>query len=237
MGDRGHIEISNEIVDKLCSYRLSGEEWQVLWVIIRKTFGWQKEADWISLSQFETLTGIKKSNIIRTLKKLLSKNIVIKIDNGDKTKYAFNRDFDTWKPSKALSKKIMSVIKIDNGRYQKRYTQYTSVTKENITKDNNKNGAKITFNEKTFRFENIPKEKIEKWKEVFPNCNVEVELKRMETWLVANPKKHKKNYEKFIVNWLGRAGGENGKNKGSNGRYVEARERKFTGLSANAGEW
>jgi phage replication O-like protein O len=120
MGDRGHIEISNEIVDKLCSYRLSGEEWQVLWVIIRKTFGWQKEADWISLSQFETLTGIKKSNIIRTLKKLLSKNIVIKIDNGDKTKYAFNRDFDTWEQSKALSKKIPTIYIFYKRKYYKR---------------------------------------------------------------------------------------------------------------------
>jgi hypothetical protein len=94
--------------------------------------------------------------------------------------------------------------------------------------------AKIIFNNQTFKFENIPKEKIEKWKEAFPNCNVDLELKKMEAWLAANPERRKKNYEKFIVNWLGRAKGEK-----ANGKYipVTAGKAKFTGGTANAGEW
>ena len=67
--------------------------------------------------------------------------------------------------------------------------------------------AKIIFNNQTFKFENIPKEKIEKWKEAFPNCNVDIELKKMEAWLMANPKNKKVNYERFIVNWFSRAMG------------------------------
>jgi hypothetical protein len=93
---------------------------------------------------------------------------------------------------------------------------------------------KIIFNNQTFKFENIPKEKLEKWKEAFPNCNVDLELKKMEAWLAANPERRKKNYEKFIVNWLGRAKGEK-----ANGKYipVTAGKAKFTGGTANAGEW
>jgi len=30
----------------------------------------------------------------------------------------------------------------------------------------------------------------------------DLEIKKMEAWLKANPKKRKKNYEPFIVNWL-----------------------------------
>ena len=66
---------------------------------------------------------------------------------------------------------------------------------------------KIIFNNQTFKFENIPKEKIEKWKEAFLNCNVDLELKKMEAWLMANPKNKKVNYERFIVNWFSRAMG------------------------------
>ena len=66
---------------------------------------------------------------------------------------------------------------------------------------------KITFNNQAFKFENIPKEKIDKWKEAFPNCNVDIELKKMEAWLMANPKNKKVNYERFIVNWFSRAMG------------------------------
>ena len=249
--ENGHIDIANEIADKLCSYRLSGEEWQVLWVILRKTYGWHKEEDWIALSQFVSLTGMKKPNIIRTLKELLSKNIivvikkdnaVIKIDNAKINYYAFNKDYDTWKPlSKVitLSKMIMPVIKSDNASLSKLIPTKENTTKENTTKENNMHGTKITFNNQIFKFENIPKEKIDKWKEAFPNCNVDIEIKKMEAWLSANPAKHKKNYEKFIVGWLGRAKGEeNAKNKGNNGRYIPITgKRKFTGLNADAGEW
>jgi len=98
--------------------------------------------------------------------------------------------------------------------------------------------AKISFNNKTFKFENIPKEKLGKWKEAFPLLNVEVELKKMEAWLAANPNKRKKNYEKFIVNWLSR-GGKDGKSRQGFSRYVpiSAGSYKEEGLDANAGEW
>ena len=97
--------------------------------------------------------------------------------------------------------------------------------------------AKISFNNKTFKFENIPKEKIDKWTEAF-NLNVEQELKKMEAWLAANPSKHKKNYEKFIVNWLSR-GGKDGKSRQGISRFVpiSAGSYKEEGLDANAGEW
>ena len=100
--------------------------------------------------------------------------------------------------------------------------------------------AKISFNNQTFKFENIPKEKMDRWKEAFPLLNVEVELKKMEAWLSANPKNKKVNYERFIVNWLGRAkGGSDGNNKRSISRYVPL---SATGVTrekgeANAGEW
>ena len=244
--ENGHIDIANEIADKLCSYRLSGEEWQVLWVILRKTYGWHKEEDWIALSQFVSLTGMKKPNIIRTLKELLSKNIivvikkdnaVIKIDNAKINYYAFNKDYDTWKPlSKVitLSKMIMPVIKSDNASLSKLIPTKENTTKENTTKENNMHGTKIIFNNRTFKFENIPKEKIDKWKEAYLYCNVDLELKKMEAWLAANPERRKKNYEKFIVNWLARAKGEK-----ANGKYIPitAGKAKFTGGTANAGEW
>jgi phage replication O-like protein O len=116
-----------------------------------------------------------------------------------------------------------------------------------IKREINIKERKITFNNQIFKFENIPKEKIEKWKEAYLYCNVDIEIKKMEAWLAANPERLKKNYEKFIVNWLSRTrpelvsgakGEENGKNKGNNGRYIPITgKRKFTGLNADAGEW
>jgi len=75
----GYVKIADELAEAFARYRISGEEWQVLWAILRKTYGWNKKEDWISLSQFQELTGIKRPNIIRALKKLIQKNIVIKM--------------------------------------------------------------------------------------------------------------------------------------------------------------
>lgn len=123
--ENGHTDIANEIVDMFCRYRISGEEWQVLWVVLRKTYGWHKREDHISLSQFSDLTGIPRPAVARALSKLLSKKIlsVIKKDNTTPNMYRFNKHYHTWQ---VVSKKTTGlkggikndtsgVIKNDNG--------------------------------------------------------------------------------------------------------------------------
>ena len=40
------------------------------------------------------------------------------------------------------------------------------------------------------------------YNEAYPDINIDQELKKMKLWLDANPTKHKKNYKRFITNWL-----------------------------------
>ena len=81
--ENGHLKIANEIWDALCRIRIPGEQMQVLMVIIRKTYGFNKKSDGIPLSQFTEATGINRQNVIRAINGLLSKKIinVIKKDN------------------------------------------------------------------------------------------------------------------------------------------------------------
>ncbi len=133
--ENGHTDIANEIVEALARIRLSGEEMQCLWVIIRKTYGWHKKEDKISLSQFANMTGIKRQSVLRALNKLSSKKIITIIKNDDRgiNKYRFIKDFDKWIPlSKKItvsSKKITPVINIDN-----QVSSLLSHTKENVYK-------------------------------------------------------------------------------------------------------
>lgn len=60
---------------------------------------------------------------------------------------------------------------------------------------------KIVFDCSNYKLKNI---NIELLKEKFPAVNVEREIKKMEAWLMANPKNRKSNYERFITNWLSR---------------------------------
>ncbi|MCK5605691.1 replication protein, partial [Candidatus Pacearchaeota archaeon] len=107
----GYIAIVTDLWEALCRYRIPGEQRQVLDVIIRKTYGWDKKRDGIPLSQFEQMTGIKRPNIVRAIKALEDKKIirVIKKDNKYWNEYEINKYFKTWKP---LSKKITLSKKI-----------------------------------------------------------------------------------------------------------------------------
>jgi phage replication O-like protein O len=96
--ENGHTDIANDIAEALARTRLSGEETQALWVVLRKTYGWHKKQDRISLSQFVQMTGICRQNVTRALKKLESKMILrIKVDSKRAHIYEFMKDFDKWK--------------------------------------------------------------------------------------------------------------------------------------------
>lgn len=42
------------------------------------------------------------------------------------------------------------------------------------------------------------------WNKAFPSVKVKTELLAMDQWLLSNPRRRKKNYAMFIVNWLKR---------------------------------
>lgn len=63
------FQIPNALVDELLC-ELSGNELKCYLIIVRKTKGWQKEEDAISLSQFESLTGLSRNVVINSCKKL-----------------------------------------------------------------------------------------------------------------------------------------------------------------------
>ena len=60
----------------------------------------------------------------------------------------------------------------------------------------------INFSFVTFKWENIGESDIKGWREAYPACNIDLELKRMGEWLKANPHKKKSRYRRFIMNWL-----------------------------------
>ena len=46
---------------------------------------------------------------------------------------------------------------------------------------------------------------IEEWERIYAPLDVMRELEKMVQWLDANPKRHKKNYYRFVINWLNSA--------------------------------
>ena len=111
----GFVKIATELWEALTKIRIPGQARQVLDAIFRKTYGWHKKEDIISLSQLEKMTNLKRPNIIRAREKLLSMNlIVIKKDNEGNINYRIQKNYLKWKP---LSKTIIHKTVIKNTLY------------------------------------------------------------------------------------------------------------------------
>lgn len=99
--ENGFTPLANELVEALCKPGINGSEYRVLLLVIRKTYGYQKIYDRISLSQFEEFTGMKRAQAVETIKSLLKKKILVKKDG----KFTFNKNYKEWGVGKRLPPK------------------------------------------------------------------------------------------------------------------------------------
>ena len=151
--ENGFTKISNELMNAFCSFRIPGEVMQVVFVVIRKTYGYQKKDDYISYSQFTELTGMDRSNVKRALKKAVELNVIIKDGSKYINKYKFNKDYSKWGVGSEVTpksdqsgvkevKKVGSEVTHTKDNIQKKETQASPDTLPNNKKD------MIKYNEK-----------------------------------------------------------------------------------------
>ena len=197
--ENGHTDIANEILESLYKITISPLEWRVLLFILRKTYGWHKKVDRISLSQFAKGIGIDRRIAHRTIKKLSSKQMiaVIQTDDSQILSYEFEKDYSKWK----LSSKQMTLSKLSS----KQMTKLSS--KQSPTKENEK---KILYTQEfqTF-YQAFPKKKARKdaakaWLRLDPDPSLIASImtalekqKASEDW-----KKENGKYIPFPATWL-----------------------------------
>jgi hypothetical protein len=102
-------------------------------------------------------------------------------------------------------------------------------------KKENKPSSNIVFDFTQKKFLNITEEDKTIWKEAYPGCDIKQELLKMRSWLIADPKRQKTQYKRFINNWLARVqnqGGTKGKAK-SDSTWAERETRRRAELKRN----
>ena len=128
--ENGFIPIANEIAEALAQTHLTPAEWQIIWVVLRKTYGWGKKADWISLSQLSNLTGISHRAICKAKQGLVSKKALLIIKN----KLMLNKNYEEWVVSKKAlvlkkvsgSANLVSVASANFGTHNRQLTKDTN---------------------------------------------------------------------------------------------------------------
>lgn len=64
--------------------------------------------------------------------------------------------------------------------------------------------SEIRFDRATGRFMGLNGE-LDIWQRTYPAIDVPAEIQRAEVWVIANPRRAKRNWERFIVNWLSKS--------------------------------
>ena len=210
--ENGHLDIANELVKEFCRYRLSGREWQILWVILYKTWGFidldkdknpkrddaglviKKKFDRIPLSQFANFTGIDRRKCHQILKSLENKGVIIikrVPQKGDREliTYGIQKNYSGWTVSpKKVTPPKTSRLSPKTATKLSPKTAHSKDNKDNIY----------------IRLE-VDSEYMAKMKPAYPDLNVEAESHKADAWLIANPGKKYKDHNRFFKNWLDRA--------------------------------
>jgi len=93
----GYTRIASAILENLATVRLSGREWNVLMVIFRQTYGWNRKEARISLTQFASFTGLPAAKVCGVLKSLESKGIVCIGRESITHVYSFQKYLTRWR--------------------------------------------------------------------------------------------------------------------------------------------
>jgi phage replication O-like protein O len=119
-----HTQIPNEFIDESMA-RLTHAQFKVLIAICRKTIGWQKKSDYISISQIMDLAGVSNKTVVNALSQLEDMGyITTKKSKHATTHITINYDSTsvTSTQGSVMSTQVSSVMS----------THTKEITKENI---------------------------------------------------------------------------------------------------------
>lgn len=147
--ENGYVKIANEIMEAMiCRPELMrGALFPVIAVVWRKTYGWNKKEDAISISQFVEMTGYSKRSIIYAIQELEAKNVLhIKRNTSgllkDTNIISFNKNYNEWLTDKSAPQveKNRGSAKLRKKVVQNRVKKVQSFahTKDTITKERTK---------------------------------------------------------------------------------------------------
>lgn len=92
----GHTRIANELLEAMCGAGFSARQWAVVMAVVRKTYGYGKKADDISLGQFSAMTGIAKPHVSRTVNDLIAAGVLRRSASTFGNSLSLNKRYKQW---------------------------------------------------------------------------------------------------------------------------------------------
>lgn len=129
--EKGYTKIANELLDELVATHLPASEKSMMFFIIRKTYGYGKRADYISLTQFQKGLRYSRPVVCKALKNLVNRKMVVKTQL---LAISIEKDYEKWVVNTPLLVKSRNnLVKTQLPKLVK--TQLHTKEKRNITKE------------------------------------------------------------------------------------------------------
>ena len=117
--ENGYTRISNELLDAICKLNLSGNEFKILFFIIRQTYGYNHKEHELALSFISKGVNVLPPHVSRALKKMSDLNVItIQAAHGIKPQIiSLQKDYTKW-----VLPKTVTVTKNGNSSITKMVT-------------------------------------------------------------------------------------------------------------------
>lgn len=119
--ENGYTGIANELFERMMLFDFPSASPLKIWLfVLRKTYGFIKKTDTISLSQFARSTGLSRQTVNDSLKWLVKRCLLVKGQSTQKgTVYGVNKDYEQWvvKRGRLVKSRPLQVVK--RGRHTK----------------------------------------------------------------------------------------------------------------------
>lgn len=148
------FQLPNSVIDELLA-DLTGAELKCYLYVLRKTKGWNKEEDAISVSQFMKVTGLSNRKVIDACERLVELGLLEQKIGSNKIKVFSVKDYKTSSSEESsLVKKVHSSSEESSLSVVKKvHTQNNNIN--NTTKNNNTSSSGRNFQPRTKAKKNV----------------------------------------------------------------------------------
>jgi phage replication O-like protein O len=179
------FQLPNSVIDELLA-DLTGAELKCYLYVLRKTKGWNKEEDAISVSQFMKVTGLSNRKVIDACERLVELGLLEQKIGSNKIKVFSVKDYKTSSSEESsLVKKVHSGSEESSLSVVKKvHTQNNNIN--NTTKNNNTSSSEKNFQteRRTKKYSFSPDDmRAAEWIfELLKKLNPEFKVKSMDSW-------------------------------------------------------
>ena len=103
----GFVRIANELYDQMVKAEFSKRQYKILLFVMRKTYGFNKKFDTISLSQFMESTGLDRANVSRTVNELVAAKVLLKQQHSNSQTLGVNKHYEEWSVAKTTTPQVL----------------------------------------------------------------------------------------------------------------------------------